>query len=139
MAAQVELNGGYSFISFLRDGRPNSFSELFELALVLVRLDYVASRIVNANHSTSRRKRFVVRADGILMTFLEPCTRPFIASLNGDKMLPKCHWTALRRHCNRVVSLVWRISEWRADAFFLTVVSARTAPENVHQCDAGKH
>jgi len=30
-------------------------------------------------------------------------------------------------------------SEWRADAFVLTVVSARTASENVHQCDAGKH
>src|SRR5215470_3614819 len=25
-------------------------------------------------------------------------------------MLPKCHWTALRRHCNRDVSLVWRIA-----------------------------
>jgi hypothetical protein len=29
--------------------------------------------------------------------------------------------------------------EWRADSFFLTVASAHTASENVHQCDAGKH
>jgi len=30
-------------------------------------------------------------------------------------------------------------SERRAEAFVVTVISARTASENVHRCDAGKH
>jgi hypothetical protein len=52
---------------------------LFELALVLVRLDHVASRIVNANHKRSGLltriggdgKRFIVRSDEILTAFVE--------------------------------------------------------------------
>ena len=40
-------------------------------ALVLVRLDHVAGRIVNANHGVLDGKRSVVRADEILTAFLE--------------------------------------------------------------------
>ena len=101
---------------------------------MLVRFDHVASGIVHANHSIVR----------LLCVRMKSCRRfwnlerPFIASLNADNLSPKCHWTALRRHWHRVVSLVWRIANGRADAFVVTVVSARTASENVHQCDAGK-
>jgi hypothetical protein len=60
---------GPPVFDFDRSGRKlrSRSRSLFEVALVLVRLDHVAGIIVNANDE----KRFVVRADEILTAFVE--------------------------------------------------------------------
>jgi len=45
--------------------------QFFEVALVLVRFDHVASVIVNANYGIVTEKRFVVRGDEIRTAFVE--------------------------------------------------------------------
>jgi hypothetical protein len=52
-------------MSRLAPRRKNETLRLFELALVLVRLDHVASRIINANHSIVRAAVMLRAADCI--------------------------------------------------------------------------
>jgi hypothetical protein len=48
--AEVKLRAAILSYFAFKDGRPN-FLERFKSALMLVRLDHVACRIINANHS----------------------------------------------------------------------------------------